>query len=132
MSIKFEHVVIVCGGRNYQDKEALWAVLDEVWPTTVIAGGAQGADHLAELWAADRGVSLIVMPALWKAEGKSAGPRRNKRMAEVALRLAVAANGHDTLFPGRGKPSLVAAPGGKGTANMRDLADRLDWEIIDV
>ena len=52
--------VLVCGGRAYADRQALYDVLDKLHSLhkieTVIAGGAKGADSLAEGWARERGV----------------------------------------------------------------------------
>lgn len=40
--------VIVCGGRDYQDRDAVWAALDKAHAqrplSMVIHGGARGAD----------------------------------------------------------------------------------------
>ena len=53
--------VLVCGGRDYQDRERVKAVLDEYAATagmlrtvlTIIEGGARGADALAAQWASE-------------------------------------------------------------------------------
>jgi len=46
-------------------------------PECIISGGAKGADSLAERYANDRGILLVVYPPDWKTYGKSAGVRRN-------------------------------------------------------
>ena len=97
--------VLVCGGRNYADREAVYASLDSLHAergfTLLIAGGARGVDKLAAQWAQDRGVPTQVYLAAWERLGHKAGPIRNQRMLT------------------EGKPDLVVAfPGGKGTANM--------------
>ena len=57
--------VLVCGGRDYDNREELYAVLDWIdcsWEgpgtfgpiTVIISGHARGADSLAEQWAKDR------------------------------------------------------------------------------
>jgi hypothetical protein len=98
--------VLVCGGRDYADRDWLYAELDRLRAergfSLVIAGGARGADTLAEEWARARGVSCEVYRADWEGLGRKAGPTRNARM------LA------------EGKPDLVVGfPGGRGTAHMR-------------
>jgi len=103
--------LLVCGGRNYTDKAAVYAVLDKLRAkrpiTVLIHGDAAGADRLAGEWAKDRGIDLTVFPANWTKHKKAAGPERNARM------LA------------EGKPEgVVAFPGKDGTANMIDLATR--------
>jgi len=127
----FERTVIVCGGRNYNGTQALYATLDEVQPTFIINGGAKGADAIGARYALDKGIPFVTMPALWDAEGRSAGPQRNKRMGMLAT--AVTCESHPSLFESLfNKTILVACPGGRGTAHMRGLADAMDWEIVDV
>lgn len=93
--------VLVCGGRDYDQQETLFRVLDELRPDHVILGGASGADLLAKEWARLRNRGCSVYRARWKQEGRSAGPRRNERMLK------------------QGRPTLVVAfPGGSGTSDM--------------
>lgn len=106
-----ERRVLVCGGRDFKDTDALIDYLDAEHHTApigvVIHGGAKGADHLAGFWAFKRGVGQIVYPANWTKYGKSAGPIRN------AFMLADA------------RPDVVIAfPGGDGTADMVERAKR--------
>ena len=49
----------------------------------IISGGARGADALGERYARENGFKVERYPADWDTYGKSAGPRRNKQMAEV-------------------------------------------------
>lgn len=97
--------IVVCGGRTFDDWEALKAVLDALHAfeaiTEVIEGGAAGADMLARLWAEwEHDIPVTTVLAEWKKYGPKAGPLRNVRMAEM-------------------KPDLVVAfPGGQGTQNM--------------
>lgn len=109
------HRVIVCGGREFHDQNAVDAALDELWleatSLVVIHGGAQGADACANAWVyAKRAkgflVGLMRFPAAWRKHGRSAGPIRNREMLV------------------QGRPTLVLAfPGGAGTANMVALAE---------
>ena len=97
--------VLVCGGRNYSNKEVLYKVLNVISDVynieVIISGAAKGADTLAAQWAKDNNIKLQEYPADWNAHGKSAGPIRNKQMID------------------EGCPDLVVAfPGGSGTANM--------------
>ena len=101
--------VLVCGGRDFRDREAVFASLDSLHAehrfSVVIAGGSRGTDTLAADWARERGVPTEVYRADWEHFGHKAGPLRNGRM------LA------------EGKPDLVVAfPGGKGTANLIEQA----------
>lgn len=98
--------VLVCGGRNYDEYETMATCLSAMQVTdgpftVLIHGGARGADLLADTYARRHNIPVLRFDADWKAHGRSAGPRRNKRMLE------------------EGKPDLVMAfPGSKGTANM--------------
>lgn len=97
--------ILVCGGRDYADKDFVFLCLDELrrkWgDVVIIQGGAQGADWLARLWAKERGIRCEQYNANWEKYGKGAGPIRNQRMID------------------EGKPNLfVAFPGGPGTADM--------------
>jgi hypothetical protein len=97
--------VLACGGRDFDDREAVYAYLDalnsEQAISELIEGGARGADTLAGDWADERGISHRIFEANWDKYRAAAGPIRNKQMLD------------------EGKPDLVVAfPGGKGTANM--------------
>ena len=101
--------VLVCGGRDFRDREAVYAALDSLHAEhgfyVVITGGANGADRLSVEWARERGVPTEIYKADWDRIRRRAGPLRNQRM------LA------------EGKPDLVVAfPGGAGTANMIEQA----------
>ena len=72
--------VLVCGGRDYADKETIAKVLDSLKIDLLINGAAKGADTLSGQWAEDRNISCLYVPALWDKEGKRAGILRNLRM----------------------------------------------------
>ncbi len=111
--------VLVTGGRDYADRDRLYAELDAVHATrpgapgriTLIITGAcavGGADLLAIQWAVEREVDFHGYPAKFKtgSKGKAEGPIRNRRMFESE------------------RPELVIAfPGGKGTGDMVGVAE---------
>ena len=70
--------VIVAGSRSFRDYKVLCKVLDEMEITTIISGGARGADKLGERYAKERGMSLEQYPAQWDRYGNQAGFIRNK------------------------------------------------------
>jgi len=94
--------IIVCGGRDFTDKEVVWGYLDKLHAVSlVITGGARGADKLADQWAEERGIARAILPANWNGEGRGAGHIRNKRMLDLM------------------EPHFVVAfPGGRGTQSM--------------
>lgn len=112
--------VLVCGGRDYDDYSHVCETLDELTTEPrekylLIVGSGRGADLLAQMWAQQRGIPYVVMPALWDAYGKYAGPRRNALMLSEL------------------KPQLVLAfPGGRGTADMVRKAREANVEVIEV
>jgi hypothetical protein len=97
--------VLVCGGRDFADKDALYDVLNEIHAerpiTRLVHGAARGADSLGALWALFNKVFSAGYPAQWQKHGKAAGVIRNQEMLD---------NENIDL--------VVACPGGKGTADM--------------
>lgn len=102
--------VLVCGGRDFDDRRSLFRVLD-VWHertpiSLLIYGGQRGADDLARVWAHHHKVETLPFRADWASLGGAAGPIRNKQMLDD------------------GKPQIVLAfprkdgSIGKGTADM--------------
>lgn len=89
--------VIVCGGRDFSDKELCFENLDRILAdyddVAIVSGHAGGADLLGEEYAAHKGLTCKVFPADWKKWGKAAGPIRNHEMlvyAEKAVTVIVA------------------------------------------
>ena len=50
----------------------------------IVSGCASGADAIGERYAKENGFNVEKYPAEWKNFGRSAGPIRNKRMAEIS------------------------------------------------
>jgi hypothetical protein len=94
--------VLVCGGRDFWDKDLFERTMSQLEQIDVIIqGGAMGADFLAKKFAEKNKIKMIEFKADWKSYGKSAGAIRNQQMIN------------------EGFPNLVVAfPGGRGTADM--------------
>jgi len=107
--------VLVCGGRDYRERQHAYDVLQAIHENTgiclIIEGGQRtydermklvgGADAFAAEWAILRGVERRTFKADWRKHGRSAGPIRNQQMLDEC------------------RPDLVVAfPGGDGTADM--------------
>jgi hypothetical protein len=105
--------ILVCGGRAFHDHRKLFEVLDSIPNIThLVHGGATGADALAGQWAVERRIPCDVYHANWRSYGRAAGPIRNAQMLREA------------------KPDLVLAfPGGRGTANMVELAEKAGVKV---
>ena len=54
--------VIVCGGRDFADGEALAAYLASIPIAVLIEGGAEGADRLARQYGERRGIPVLTFP----------------------------------------------------------------------
>jgi hypothetical protein len=123
--------VIVCGGRNYADKNHVFDVLTKFNIkysfVLLIEGGATGADRLSRQWALENSINHITYDAQWKdfsdpcikghgrygEYNKLAGSKRNQKMLD------------------EGKPDLVLAfPGGTGTADMVRRAQKAGVPVI--
>ncbi len=79
--------VAVVGGRNFSNYKLMKTMLDiyndKYGIAMIVSGGARGADTLAEKYAHENEIDLVVLMAKWSEEGKRAGPRRNVRIAEM-------------------------------------------------
>jgi len=82
--------IVIFGSRNFSDYELLKKVCDKIIrklspsSVTIISGAARGADTLGERYANEKGYDLERYPAEWDRYGKSAGYRRNEKMARIA------------------------------------------------
>lgn len=82
--------VVIAGCRDYTDYDEAKTYIDFCLSNIrrkhniiILSGGANGADALGERYAEENGLQVERYPADWKTYGKSAGPRRNKQMAEI-------------------------------------------------
>jgi hypothetical protein len=111
-------IVIVAGGRYYNDRKLVFAVLDKLNSEKpidlLIQGGATGADALALEWCNKRYINCVQVDADWKKLGNAAGPIRNRKMLEDF------------------QPDLVVAfPGNRGTADMKRQAKKAGVKVLD-
>ena len=111
--------VIVCGGRNYHDRDTVFHSLSihhsyYTQITLLVHGDATGADSLAQEWADMEGVQTAKHPADWKKHGRSAGMIRNKEMLDC-----------------HNPDMVIAFPGGPGTEGMKKLAARRGIRVIE-
>lgn len=110
--------VLVCGGRNFADYKLLTSTLDQLHGqqakiTSIIHGGAKGADTLAGEWADSRQVQCKVYDAQWNTFGRAAGPIRNQKMLSIQ------------------NPNIVVAfAGGNGTWDMIKRSRKTSAQVI--
>jgi ABC-type hemin transport system substrate-binding protein len=115
--------LLVCGGREYADKEHLHEFLTDLilnemregklhGQPILIHGDARGADRLAHGYGVENSMNVVRVPALWDVHGNKAGALRNFAMLEL-------------------KPDIVVAfPGGAGTAHMVRIAKQAGVRVI--
>lgn len=106
-----EVFVTIAGPRDYTNKEFVDEMLEEilsdilakeVLPIHIVEGGAYGVDSLAKLYALQNELPYTEVKADWDKYGRSAGPRRNQKMAEMSDYCIV-------FFKGsRGSASMIA------------------------
>lgn len=85
--------VIVTGSRDWADEKAIrdaFEALPAGEQHTIVHGGARGADALAGKVARSLGFEVEIHPADWSRYGRSAGPKRNRKMASLGADLVLA------------------------------------------
>lgn len=94
------------------ERVALGFALDFISPTSIIHGGANGADRWSGIWAERRGVPCHVEPAT--GPWPQAGPLRNQRMVD------------------KRPDAAVRFSGGRGTADCAARCEKAEIEIFEV
>ena len=125
-------ILLVCGGRDYENRERLDQILrayhDKFRIACLVHGNAGkwdpkekrikcGADKLAGEWALKQGIPVAAFAAPWICPWlkEKAGPERNGWMLRI-------------MKPDR----VLAFPGGKGTRNMCDQARAAGVDVIEI
>ncbi len=107
--------IIVAGGRDFRPTTNDWYMLRDLLIangcTEVVSGGCSGADKVGEVVAQRLNIAIKTFPADWNKHGRSAGPIRNKQMAEYA-------------------DAVILLPGGRGTDSMRNEAKSAGIKIL--
>lgn len=116
-------IIMVTGGRDYDDPPAVKRALEEYAQlgNILISGGAWGADYLAEAYWHKQQLPFVVVPAAWDRSGPAAGHARNHQMI---VGNAIAPYAH--LVP----DLVVAFPGGKGTKDATTRARDHGIEVL--
>lgn len=101
-------VVLVCGGRSWDDRVLIWSKLAElrrrgyVW---LVHGACRGADRIAGEEGRRLGFRVREVPARWDLYGRGAGMRRNVEMLKYRPDLVLAF--HEDLKDSRGTAHMV-------------------------
>lgn len=112
-------IVLVCGGRDYNDWDHMCVVLSDLLNgdgiSRIVHGDARGADRMAGAWAKLVDIPVTTYPADWVKHGKAAGPIRNQLMLDSeAIDM------------------VVSFPGGRGTADMVKRATAKGIPVVEV
>lgn len=125
-------IIIGAGGRDYSDAIHVASSFAHIGQRLKIAetieGGASGADTLCGLQADRLDIPRRIVMADWNGYAASgnrngAGPARNLEMAQMLV-----ARREQTGC----RIGLLALPGGRGTANMIETAERLSIKVMPI
>ncbi|MEE0264018.1 MAG: DUF2493 domain-containing protein [Acutalibacteraceae bacterium] len=82
--------IVIAGCRDYNNYTEAKKYIDECISDIkkdntiiILSGGSNGADKIGERYAKENDFQIELFLADWKRFGKSAGPKRNKLMAEA-------------------------------------------------
>ncbi|MBE7037081.1 MAG: DUF2493 domain-containing protein [Ruminococcaceae bacterium] len=102
------HKIVIGGCRDFDDYEFFKVKVDAYLETvrdkdiTILSGHCSGVDQMAERYAKERHLKLLIFPAEWNLYGRSAGPIRNEKMVQQAETVIAFWNGKS-----RGTKSLI-------------------------
>ena len=74
----------IVGSRSFADYQRLKSIAAEFDPSAIVSGGARGTDLLAQSYAYEAGLQLIVFAPEWQRYGRAAGPIRNRKIIQAA------------------------------------------------
>ncbi len=80
----------IAGSRKYCNYEVFETRLNKLVAThgwtivSIVSGGAQGVDTMAERYAKEHKIKMQVLPANWQKHGKSAGYIRNVDIVKLS------------------------------------------------
>jgi hypothetical protein len=106
---------VIAGSRTIKDARLLESAIKKSGfkISEVVCGAAKGVDTLGSEWAVRNKIPVKVFKPDWDTHGKSAGPRRNRQMAEYAEALIALWDGHS-----------------RGTKSMIDYANKNNLEVF--
>lgn len=94
----------IVGSRSFSDYDRLKREIDAFYPDSdiseIVSGGAQGADRLAERYAREHSIKMIILKPMWRNEkgvyNARAGLDRNKDIVNRADHVVAFWNGSST------------------------------------
>lgn len=126
--------VLVCGGRDYNDREKVFDTLDDIRGivpiTCIIHGAAKGADTLGGKWAVSSKTAVEAYPAKWKDFSHPWSVRKTNKWGDYN---SMAGPIRNQQMLDEGKPDLVVAfGGGSGTWDMIKRAKENQVMVLEV
>lgn len=102
---------IIAGSRSITSIKTVRKAIDasNLTVTEVVSGGARGVDSLGEKWASHNHIPVKRFIADWNRHGRSAGPIRNRQMADYADALIAIWDGES-----RGTKNMIGQAAAKG------------------
>lgn len=89
--------LLIAGSRSIKDFDLSPHISDEV--DTIISGGAEGVDSLAELYADKNRLSKFIVRPCYELYGRAAPVKRNEQMVDMADAVLI-------IWDGRSKGTL--------------------------
>lgn len=110
----------IVGSRDFNNYSQLQGYLDQICERgdTLVSGGAVGADSLAQRYAKERGLSILIIYPDYKHLGRGATFARNRTIVEHADRVYA--------FYAKGRYQQG------GTANTIEWARKLEVPFIEI
>lgn len=109
--------LIVAGSRGFTDRNRVFEVLDKLFlkriDIEIVSGLAKGPDTFGKEWAEKNDVPLHKFAADWNKHGKSAGYKRNEKMAKFSAALLA-------FYDGKSR----------GTMHMINLARKYELKVV--
>ncbi len=73
----------IVGSRSFNNYNLFLKKIEEIGnPDKIISGGTIGADKMAERYAFENNIEIVIYKPDWKKHGPAAGPIRNKSIVE--------------------------------------------------
>ncbi len=105
--------IVIAGSRYFNDYALFCAVVNKCicriknkYELIILSGHCCGTDLMAERYARENDLKLEIFPADWQRFGRSAGPKRNKQMVDIA------------------DYAIAFSSGGRGTASLINIAQQ--------
>lgn len=97
-----------------QDEQKIQEALNNLKPTHILTGGAQGADAIAEKWAKQNGVKTTVIKPNYTKYGQTATHQRNDELLKLSDKVLCYYGTNDgTKTPGTASVATKARKQGK-------------------